>query len=44
MLMERRTVEDLEAVLAERLEIIRERRVTERGENLGGSRTERRSA
>jgi hypothetical protein len=33
MLMERRTVEDLEAVLAERLEVIRERRVTERGED-----------
>src|SRR5579875_1541667 len=31
MLMERRTVEDLEAVLAERLEIIRERRSAERG-------------
>ena len=29
MLMERRTVEDLEAVLAERLEIIRERRSTD---------------
>jgi hypothetical protein len=29
MLMERRTVEDLEAVLAERLEIIRERRLLE---------------
>ena len=28
MLMERRTVEDLEAVLAERLEVIRERRIT----------------
>ena len=33
MLMERRTVEDLEAVLAERLEVIRERRTTERGED-----------
>jgi hypothetical protein len=44
MLMERRTVEDLEAVLAERLEIIRERRVSEHREGLGGSRTERRSA
>jgi RNA polymerase-binding protein len=33
MLMERRTVEDLEAVLAERLEVIRERRSTERGED-----------
>ncbi len=33
MLMERRTVEDLEAVLAERLEIIRERRITERGDH-----------
>ena len=30
MLMERRTVEDLEAVLAERLEVIRERRSSER--------------
>jgi hypothetical protein len=29
MLMERRTVEDLEAVLAERLEVIRERRALE---------------
>src|SRR5262249_28706123 len=29
MLMERRTVEDLEAVLAERLEVIRERRAME---------------
>jgi hypothetical protein len=27
MLMERRTLEDLEAVLAERLEVIRERRL-----------------
>jgi hypothetical protein len=44
MLMERRTVEDLEAVLAERLEVIRERRVTERRDDLGSSRTQRRSA
>jgi hypothetical protein len=29
MLMERRTVEDLEAVLAERLEVVRERRAME---------------
>jgi len=29
MLMERRTVEDLEAVLAERLEVIRERRAAD---------------
>jgi hypothetical protein len=29
MLMERRTLEDLEAVLAERLEVIRERRALE---------------
>jgi hypothetical protein len=29
MLMERRTVEDLEAVLAERLEVVRERRAKE---------------
>jgi hypothetical protein len=29
MLLERRTVEDLEAVLAERLEVIRERRALE---------------
>ena len=43
MLMERRTVEDLEAVLAERLEIIRERRTSERRDDLG-TRTERRSA
>ena len=42
--MERRTVEDLEAVLAERLEVIRERRSTERGENLASDRTHRRSA
>jgi RNA polymerase-binding protein len=44
MLMERRTVEDLEAVLAERLEVIRERRSTERGGDLGASRAQRRSA
>jgi hypothetical protein len=44
MLMERRTVEDLEAVLAERLEVIRERRSTERGQDLGTGRTHRRSA
>jgi hypothetical protein len=42
--MERRTVEDLEAVLAERLEVIRERRSAERGDDLGSSRTHRRSA
>jgi hypothetical protein len=29
MLMERRTVEDLEAVLAERLEVVKERRALE---------------
>jgi hypothetical protein len=40
MLMERRTVEDLEAVLAERLEIIRERRGS--GQDTG--RPHRRSA
>jgi hypothetical protein len=44
MLMERRTVEDLEAVLAERLEVIRERRSSERSDDLGSSRTHRRSA
>src|SRR5579864_2429241 len=44
MLMERRTVEDLEAVLAERLEVIRERRSSERGDDLGASRAHRRSA
>jgi hypothetical protein len=44
MLMERRTVEDLEAVLAERLEVIRERRSSERGDDLGTSRAHRRSA
>jgi hypothetical protein len=44
MLLERRTVEDLEAVLAERLQVIRERRGTDRGEDLGTSRTHRRSA
>jgi hypothetical protein len=42
--MERRTVEELGAVLAERLEVIRERRVTERRDDLGSSRTQRRSA
>jgi len=42
--MERRTVEDLEAVLAERLEVIRERRSTERGDDLGTGRAQRRSA
>jgi hypothetical protein len=46
MLMERRTVEDLEAVLAERLAVIRERRLT--GQALlteqSPSRTQRRSA
>jgi hypothetical protein len=41
MLMERRTVEDLEAVLAERLEVIRERRSTEHDTS---SRPHRRSA
>src|SRR6195256_5499513 len=40
MLMERRTVEDLEAVLSERLEVIRERRSTEQDT----SRPHRRSA
>jgi hypothetical protein len=44
MLMERRTVEDLEAVLAERLQVIRERRGTDPGQDLGTSRTQRRSA
>ena len=46
MLMERRTVEDLEAVLAERLEVIRERRSSERRDDIGtrGTHTERRSA
>jgi hypothetical protein len=42
MLMERRTVEDLEAVLAERLEIIRERRGADRDHDTGHSH--RRSA
>jgi hypothetical protein len=42
MLMERRTVEDLEAVLAERLEVIRERRSSDRGQDT--SRPHRRSA
>jgi RNA polymerase-binding protein len=42
MLMERRTVEDLEAVLAERLEVIRERRSTDRAHDT--SRPHRRSA
>ena len=40
--MERRTVEDLEAVLAERLEVIRERRSTDRAPDT--SRPHRRSA
>jgi hypothetical protein len=44
MLLERRTVEDLEAVLAERLQVIRERRGTGRGEDAGTNRTHRRSA
>jgi hypothetical protein len=45
MLMERRTVEDLEAVLAERLEVIRERRgSSDRNTDLGTSRSHRRSA
>ena len=45
MLMERRTVEDLEAVLAERLEVIRERRgSTDRNTDLGTNRSHRRSA
>ena len=35
MLMERRTVEDLEAVLAERLQVIRERRITGTVESRG---------
>jgi hypothetical protein len=42
MLMERRTVEDLEAVLAERLEVIRERRSTDRDHDT--NRPHRRSA
>jgi hypothetical protein len=44
MLLERRTVEDLEAVLAERLQVIRERRGTDRSQDLGTNRTHRRSA
>jgi hypothetical protein len=44
MLMERRTVEDLEAVLAERLQVIRERRGTDRGQDVSTQRTQRRSA
>jgi hypothetical protein len=45
MLMERRSVEDLEAVLAERLEVIRERRAMEsRAIAEAASRAERRSA
>jgi hypothetical protein len=44
MLMERRTVEDLEAVLAERLQVIRERRGTDRGQDVTNHRTQRRSA
>jgi hypothetical protein len=41
--MERRTVEDLEAVLAERLEVIRERRALE-GRIAEAANRERRSA
>ena len=45
MLMERRTVEDLEAVLAERLEVIRERRAMEgRAIAEAANHAERRSA
>ena len=45
MLMERRSVEDLEAVLAERLEVIRERRALEsRAIAEAANRAERRSA
>jgi hypothetical protein len=45
MLMERRTVEDLEAVLAERLEVIRERRAMEgRAIAEAANQAERRSA
>ena len=45
MLMERRSVEDLEAVLAERLEVIRERRAMEsRAIAEAANRAERRSA
>jgi hypothetical protein len=44
MLMERRTVEDLEAVLAERLEVIRERRAMEARAMEESARHQRRSA
>ena len=44
MLMERRTVEDLEAVLAERLEVIRERRAMEGRAIAEAAKHERRSA
>jgi hypothetical protein len=44
MLMERRTVEDLEAVLAERLEVIRERRAMEARAMEESARRQRRSA
>jgi hypothetical protein len=44
MLMERRTVEDLEAVLAERLEVIRERRALEGRAIAEAANRERRSA
>jgi len=44
MLMERRSVEDLEAVLAERLEVIRERRQVESSRDAAANRTQRRSA
>lgn len=44
MLMERRTVEDLEAVLAERLQVIRERRAAETRVMEESLRQQRRSA
>jgi len=37
-------VEDLEAVLAERLQVIRERRGTDRGQDVSTQRPQRRSA
>ena len=44
MLLERRTVDDLEAVLAERLEVIRGRRGTARETDARRDRRQRKSA
>jgi hypothetical protein len=44
MLMERRTIADLEEVLAERLALIRERRGADGGESQAGPAVQRKSA